>query len=199
MQFLSNDAQNEWLAEMFVAAVAAKGLAEVKSRWNKTDSAVDVHQMFSELLNCVMELHDGFSSVQDAEKAMLLQILPPEVCEILNNPLTSTEQRRATCLQIASKMGNREQLLEQMLKIRARLAPESLRFSGALSKLSNSDRPNSQKGLWTWQSPAGQPPVEIEFIAIDGLWKIDTVFDPAFSPSPVVTAPPDAPPDAPTN
>jgi len=190
MLFLSDDAQNEWLAEMFVASVAARGLAEVKSRWNMTDSTVDADIMFAELLKGFSNPPDNLFPEENLQEATLKRLLPPEVCEILNNPLASTEQRRATCLQIASKMGNREQLLEQMLKIRARLAPESLRFAGVLSRLSNGDRPNSQKGQWTWEIPAGLPPLEIEFLSIDGLWKIDTLVDPSISPWTAVASPP---------
>lgn len=175
LRCLTSDAKDEWLAEIFLAAVAAKGLADVKCRWVITAGTSDQDGLVDELLKCFFNQENNPVSTWDQTRELLL---PTDVIAVLNNPETSSEQRREVCLQMARKMELREQLLEQVLETRARLLPESLRFEGTIGELQNADRPNSQKCLWNWTSPAGLSPMEIQFVQVDGLWKIDTMIDP---------------------
>ncbi|GEM_PF-2119975 len=48
--------------------------------------------------------------------------------------------------------------------------------------------PNSDKNKMKYRlQPASpeQPPLEVEFIQIDGLWKLNTIIDPALKPWPL--------------
>jgi len=65
-----------------------------------------------------------------------------------------------------------------------------LTINRPLGQLKDSDQPQAQTATSIWTPPKGLPPFEVEFVQFDGLWKINTIIDPALKPWPLPENPP---------
>ena len=183
VQCLTEDARDEWIGEMLVAIGERQSLGNVKGRWQNfvTDQQ---DPMSAEIMATFFSHQEGLF---DAITGCLAE---PEVVEVLNDPGALPSARRAACIRLAQKLSNRNELLVKLLEARVRMK-ESMQLEWVVGQtLSDPEPPRSESAPLTprlqlsWASPRDLPSLEVEFLLIDGLWKLNTIIDPALKPWP---------------
>ena len=113
----------------------------------------------------------------------------PELDNVFNDSAAESAIRRAACVQLAGKLENRSDLFVKLFETRQRMSAGSCEITGTVGQLKVSIQPLAQTATWTWTTPNHLPTLEVEFVQIDGLWKLDTIIDPALKPWPLVDEP----------
>ena len=173
-------ARNEWIGELLVAVADRQSLGGSPiSRWRDflTDQA---DPMSAEIMSTFFSHQPGFLPTIDG------YLQEPELDNVFSDSTAESTVRRAACIQLARKLENRDELLVKLLETRNRITAGSCEITGTLGQLKVSDQPLAQTATWTWVTPKDLPPLEVEFVQIDGLWKLDTIIDPALKPWPLV-------------
>ena len=176
-------ARDEWIGEVLVAIADRQSLGgNPIGRWRDfvTDQADPVS---SELMSTLFSHEPGLM------QAIHDYLQEPGLDNVFSDSAADSSVRRAACIQLAQKLENRDELLVKLLETRQRTKPGSCEITGTLDQLKVSDQPLSQTGTWTWMTPKDLPPLHVEFVQIDGNWKLDSIIDPALKPWPLVGEP----------
>ena len=158
LNYMTEDARNEWIGEMLISPVDDQNRVNNESRWRFSGEAP--------------YLLDGLESLR-------------HVGPLLSGPTSTAVERRAECIKMAGENNIRELLLRKLLWNRSRDNKLPLQFTGTLGEPRPGDVPTSLRALWTWTSPENLLPIEVDFVQIDGLWKLNTIIDPALKPWPL--------------
>lgn len=172
-------ARDEWIGEMLVAVAARQSLGgNPIGRWGSflTDQA---DPMSAEIMSTFFSHQPGLM------QAISGYLQEPELNNVFSDSAAESSARRAACIQLAGKLDNRDDLLAKLLEARHRMNAGSCEITGTLS----SDQPLAKTAIWEWTSPNDLPSLEVEFVQIDGLWKLNTIIDPALKPWPLIDSP----------
>jgi tRNA A-37 threonylcarbamoyl transferase component Bud32 len=196
---LTEDVRDEWIAEILIAAsVRQRSGGPLVGRWAESQPDED-DQLATELIRTILDHQPDLNQTLPGimEDASLLSVL--------GDGMASAENRRATCLQLALKLENRDQLFVKLMETRQRLRPESLHMEGRMDLITEQPeasgvfRPaekSSESATWTWKNSEGRKPFQIHFVKIDGLWKLNSITDPALKPWPLPAEEPTLPVEA---
>jgi tRNA A-37 threonylcarbamoyl transferase component Bud32 len=166
---MTEDARNEWIGEMLISPVDDQNRVNNESRWRFSGEAP--------------YLLAGLENLR-------------HVGPLLSGPTSTAVERRAECITMAPEKNIRELLLRKLLSNRSRDNKLPLQFTGTLGEPRPGDVPTSLRALWTWTSPENLLPIEVDFIQVDGLWKLNTIIDPALKPWPLPAEEPTPPAEA---
>ena len=177
-------ARDEWIGELLVAVADRQSLGSSPiGRWkdfiaDKTDPlSEEIMSTFFSHQPGLMQLIDGY-------------LQEPALNNVFSDSAAESLVRRAACIQLAQKLENRGDLLVKLFETRQRTNAGSCEITGTLGQLKVSDQPQAQTATCTWTPPKDLPPFEVEFVQFDGLWKLNTIIDPALKPWPLTDNPP---------
>jgi hypothetical protein len=196
---LTDDARDEWIAEILIAASARQRTGgPLVGRW--ADSQTDeVDPLATELIRTILD-HQP-----DLNQTLPSILEDPSLLSVLGDGSASAENRRTTCLQLAKKLEHRDQLFVKLMETRQRLRPDSLHLEGKIdlkkehiedARIFLPAEKSSESATWTWNKPEGLKPIQTHFAKIDGLWKLNSIIDPALKPWPLPTEEPTPPVEA---
>ena len=192
---LTEDVRDEWIAEILIAAsVQQRPGSPLIGRW--VESPVDEgNSLATELIKTILEHQPNLNQTLPSilEDASLVSVL--------GDRSAHDESRRTTCLELASRLENRDELFVKLMETRQRLRPDSLRQEGKADMLNvNNIFPTlenaHESANWTWRAPEGLKPIQIHFVKINGLWKLNSILDPALKPWPLPAEEPTPPAEA---
>ncbi len=106
--------------------------------------------------------------------------------EIRDKSLTA-DQRRKLAIGLAKRIEGASDYLPLLLENRAILVPDVFAQAGIGKFEEVPDRTMPTGAMKYRFQPASpdQPPLELDIIQIDGLWKLNTIIDPALKPWPL--------------
>lgn len=189
---LTEEAQSEWLGEMVVAMLKGGGLANLQSRLPKT--------FFDEKIHATIQAEYQKNRNQLTADALPNGLADQSVEVILSTMSVSAEVRRQAVIDLGKLCGDRGQLLQKLLEFRDKAGIRT-KLNGSLSGLREISA-SSREGLFTfgWDNPDTgtelPPPVKFVVLQIDGLWKLNTIIDPALKPWPLPAEEPTPPEEA---
>ena len=176
-------ARDEWIGELLVAVAERQSLGGSPiGRWADflTDQA---DPMSAEIMSTFFSHQPGLMQAIEG------YLTEPELDNVFNDSAAESAIRRAACVQLAGKLENRSDLFVKLFETRQRMSAGSCEITGTVGQLKVSIQPLAQTATWTWTTPNHLPTLEVEFVQIDGLWKLDTIIDPALKPWPLVDEP----------
>ena len=176
-------ARDEWIGELLVAVADRQSLKSLGGnpigRWgNFLPDQTD--PMSTEIMSTFFSHQPGLMQAIEGYLA------EPELNNVFSDSAADSSVRRAACIQLAQKLENRDNLLVKLLETRHRIRAGSCEITGTLGQLKVSDQPLAQTATWEWTTPHDLPPLDVEFVQIDGLWKLNAIIDPALKPWPLV-------------
>ncbi len=178
---MTEDARNEWLGEMLVGCLhfAEYNTFDVPASRLSGADLVDLGK------------HTGGQLKMLAER--LKNAPAPEASQL------SWSERRDMVIAIAKHVTTMPELLQELLKVRLQRRPELYAEStiGEFEEVPDRTKPEKDAKKYVLQ-PAlpDQPPLELDIIQIDGLWKLNTIIDPAMKPWPLPAEEPTPPAEA---
>jgi len=177
---MTEDARNEWLGEMLVGYVSAPGNDHGRAGvWFTDDEVNSLHQAkqgpeYTEVSQSDM-LAVTNSSVSAAERRKL-------AIELVKH-LSADSQRNRIVAFLVARFQNRPEMYEAQ-------------WLGEFQEIPVL-REGAKVTIYCLQpTTPDQPPLELDIIQIDGLWKLNTIIDPAMKPWPLPVEEP-APPAEP--
>ena len=178
---MTEDACNEWLGEMIVAMLKGGGLSSIQSRFSEAFFFQENHAaIHSECVKNLSSLAPESQSRAFAGHSFEAMFAAPSV---------SAELRRQAAIDLAKLCGDRSQLVQRLLKLRQQYGvPTAL--NGALSDFRKLTE-TSQECVWTFAFDNPDTRTElpklitVHILQIDGLWKLNTIIDPALKPWPL--------------
>lgn len=176
-------ARDEWIGETLVAIADRQSLAgNPIGRWEDFNSE-KADPSSAEIMSTFFSHQPGLT------QAIGAYLQEPELNNVFSDLAAESSVRRAACIQLARKLENHSDLFVKLFETRQRVSAGSCEITGTLGQLKVSDQPLTQSAMWTWTTPKDLPPLEVEFVQIIGLWKLDTIIDPALKPWPLVDEP----------
>ncbi len=178
---MTEDACNEWLGEMIVAMLKGGGLSSLQSRFPEAfffpETYASIHSEYVKNLSSLAPESQSTAFAGHSFEAMFAV------------PSVSAELRRQAAIDLAKLCGDRSQLVQRLLKLRQQYGvPTAL--NGALSDFRKLTE-TSQECVWTFafDNPDTRTelpkPITVHTLQIDGLWKLNTIIDPALKPWPL--------------
>ena len=191
---LTEDVRDEWIAEILIAAwVLQRPESPLAGRWAESQ-ADENSPLFIELIRTILDHQPNL------RESLLSVLEDASLVSVLGDRSVSAASRRISCLELARKLENRDQLFVKLMETRQRLRPDSLLLDGTMSPIAHDDfhpaQSSTESTTWTWNKPEGLKPIQIHFVKIDGLWKLNTIIDPALKPWPLPTEEPTPPAEA---
>jgi serine/threonine protein kinase len=186
---LTEEAQSEWLGEMTVAMLRGGGLTHLQSRLPETFFDQEIHTTI------LAEYQKNRNLLTPDAQSDGLAGQSVEVS--LGTTSVSAEVRRQAVIDLGKLCGDRGQLLQKLLEFRDEAGIRT-KFNGSLSGLREISA-TSKEGLFTfgWDNPDTRTelptPVKVVVLQIDGLWKLNTIIDPALKPWPLPAEEPTPP------
>lgn len=181
---LTEDVRDEWIAEILIAASVFKRSGTPFVGRSASSQADESNPLTTELIKAVLD--------HQPDLYLLLPSVPEDASMVntLGDHRASAASRRTACLQLAGKLQNRDQLFVKLMETRQRLQPDSIHVEGKMNLINvGSPYPpaeiSSESATWTWNKPDDLKPIQIHFAKIDGLWKLNTIIDPALKPWPI--------------
>ena len=179
--------RDEWIGEMLVAVADRQSLGgNAIGRWK--DSATDQFDNLSQ------EMMATFSSHQPGlMEAIDGYLQASEIDSVLSDANAEPAARRAACIRLAKNLDDRTELLVKLMETRNRIKPQSCKVAGSLSP---PDNPRSSSlsppihqapSEYTdskFQDGERIPLMDVEFVQVNKLWRLNTVIDPELSPWP---------------
>ena len=174
---MTEDARNEWLGEMLLGLMNTTSDAEAPTHPKQPGSASRFDWP-----------NDHFqirSSVGGQFDNIAREVI--DLPEIRDRSLTA-DQRRKLAIGLARRIEGAPDYLPLLLENRAILLPVVFAPAAFGEFEEVPDRTKPEKGAKKYRlQPASpdQPPLELDIIQIDGLWKLNTIIDPAMKPWPL--------------
>jgi hypothetical protein len=192
LEVLTEEAQSEWLGEMTVAMLKNGGLTNLQSRLPETFFDSEIHAAIQ------AEYQKNRNLL--APDAQSNGLAGQSVEAMLATTSISAEVRRQAAIDLGKLCGDRDQLLQKLLEFRDKAGIQT-KLNGSLSGLREISA-TSKEGLFTfgWDNPDTRTelpaPVKVVLIQINGLWKLNTIIDPAMKPWPLPAEEPTPPAEA---
>ncbi|MEJ7593385.1 MAG: hypothetical protein WKF77_17725 [Planctomycetaceae bacterium] len=182
---MTQDAGNEWLGEMIVAMVKSGGLSNIQSRlpdaFYHPETYAAIQPEYEKNLSSLSPEAQSRAFAGHSFEAMFAA------------PSVSAELRRLDAIDLAKLGGDRSQLLQKIFEFRRENGIRTT-LNGSLSDFRTLTA-TSQEGVWTFNFDNPDTgtelpkPITVHTIQIDGLWKLNTIIDPALKPWPLVDYP----------
>ncbi len=194
LYLLTDDVRDEWIAEILIAAWVFQGKKDLLvGRWAESQ-ADEGNPLAIELIRTILDHQPNL------RESLLSVLEDASLVSVLGDRSVSAASRRISCLELARKLENRDQLFVKLMETGQRLRPDSLLLDGTMSPIAHDDfhpaQSSTESTTWTWNKPEGLKPIQIHFVKIDGLWKLNTVIDPAMKPWPLPAEEPTPPVEA---
>ncbi len=178
---MTEDARNEWLGEILISFTHSMGLRPLASRF-PTDEPLFGLNADHPFLQSPTETTIKLQNEDDVYGSIAID----------------SKMRRKACIDLSLTVPDIDKLLQEFMNVRSTQHPASLP-EYKLGKFEEVPDRSGPKGAMRYVlQPASpdQPPLELDIIQIDGLWKLNTIIDPAMKPWPLPaeeTAPPAEP------
>jgi hypothetical protein len=185
----TEDARDEWIGEMLVAIADRQSLGgNVIGRWK--DFATDRSDNLSQEMMATFFAHQP--GLMENIRGYLEQ---PEIDAVLCDPAADRAARRAACIQLVQKLDSRNALLGKLLETRHRIKPGSSQVAGSSSDVKITADPKAMIAVLFTRDKSASP-ITLHCLQIDGLWKLNTIIDPALKPWPLPAEEPTPPAEA---
>ncbi len=171
---MTEDARNEWLGEILVSFVHSMGMRPLASRF-PTDEP-----LFG------LEANHPFLK---APSPAIIKLSTE--AEVYGNFTIDCNMRRKVCIDLALTVSGIDKLLHEFMDVRLKQHPDSFAeyTIGEFEEVPDRTGPKGAMKYRLQPASPEQQPLELDIVEIDGLWKLNTIIDPALKPWPLVDEP----------